>query len=207
MVQMDENRLCRKIFENDIHLCKNNWASEVKGMFKSLNLEYLFDSKSMCDMHMIKQYIMDKNSELNMNKLASSVKLRMYKQFKNDNIQEFYLKLNLEVFERSLFAKLRLGVLPIRVETGRYNRELLSDRKCKLCNLNEIEDELHFICRCKLYSNLRKQLKQKIIKKFKDFDLLNELEQFVYMMKSEQRNLAIYVKNCFMMRRDTLYSK
>ena len=49
-------------------------------------------------------------------------------------------------------AKLRCGVLPIKIETGRFVNLALEDRICEVCNLNEKEDELHFICKCELYN-------------------------------------------------------
>ena len=52
-------------------------------------------------------------------------------------------------------AKLRCGVLPIKIETGRFVNLALEDRICEVCNLNEIEDELHFICKCELYNETR----------------------------------------------------
>ena len=48
-------------------------------------------------------------------------------------------------------AKLYCGVLPIiKIETGRFVNLALEDTVCEVCNLNEIEDELHFICKYEL---------------------------------------------------------
>jgi hypothetical protein len=46
--------------------------------------------------------------------------------------------------ERSAMAMFRCGVLPLRVETGRYKGEPLADRMCTVCENNEIETEKHF---------------------------------------------------------------
>ena len=43
---------------------------------------------------------------------------------------------------RSILAKFRCGVAPIRVETGRYERLSFAERMCPLCN-GGIENELH----------------------------------------------------------------
>ncbi len=41
--------------------------------------------------------------------------------------------------QKSLITQLRLGSLPIHIETGR------------LCDTQEVEDEIHFVCKCNLY--------------------------------------------------------
>ncbi len=54
--------------------------------------------------------------------------------------------------ERSLLAQLGIGVLPLKIETGRYNNvTVVEDRICELCDL-DIEDENHFVCSCPIYS-------------------------------------------------------
>ncbi len=47
----------------------------------------------------------------------------------------------------------------LRIETGRYCRPklLAKDRKCELCNLNQVEDETHFVLQCTLYDDLRQK--------------------------------------------------
>ena len=47
-------------------------------------------------------------------------------------------------------AKLRWGVLPVKIETGPFVNLASEDRVYEVCNLNEMKDELHFICKCEL---------------------------------------------------------
>jgi len=49
-------------------------------------------------------------------------------------------------------AKLRLSSHTLNVEIGRHN---IIDRHCIRCNLNDIEDEFHFVLICPDYVNLR----------------------------------------------------
>ena len=58
-----------------------------------------------------------------------------------------YLKI-LDSYEHSLLAKLRLGTLPLAIETGRYTNTSVEHRLCKYCTLNVVEDEKHFILEC-----------------------------------------------------------
>lgn len=62
-------------------------------------------------------------------------KLRTYKTFKNDYVVEEHCKRILSIKHRSAFSKFRLGVAPIRIETGRYEGLIEDQRICPLKGL------------------------------------------------------------------------
>ena len=43
------------------------------------------------------------------------------------------------------------------VETGRWNRTDISERKCLLCNKNDTGDELHYLLTCHFFNDSRLQ--------------------------------------------------
>ena len=45
----------------------------------------------------------------------------------------------------------------LEIELGRRRNIPSSDRICKRCNLNEVEDEIHFVVAC-LFTNLKEKL-------------------------------------------------
>ncbi len=45
--------------------------------------------------------------------------------------------------QRSLIAQLRLAILPIHIETGKFRGTQLDERICQLCDTQEVEDEIH----------------------------------------------------------------
>ena len=57
-------------------------------------------------------------------------------------------------------AQLRTSAHNLAIETGRYARPAVpsSERKCKMCDLDEVEDEVHFINRCTTYEEDRREL-------------------------------------------------
>ena len=64
----------------------------------------------------------------------------------------------LEVYHRRgipELAKLRGGTNRLRIEQGRYRKEALEDRICEFCESKEVENEEHFMLRCKAYHILR----------------------------------------------------
>ena len=64
--------------------------------------------------------------------------------------------MNLSRKERSYLAQLRLGILPINVEIGRYRQIPFDERKCMLCNNENVEDEYHVLFICPAYDRIRK---------------------------------------------------
>ncbi len=71
--------------------------------------------------------------------------------------------------QRSLIAQLRLGILPIYIEIGRFRGTQLDDRICQLCDTQKVEDEIRFVWKCNLYNDLRKTMYQTVEHKHTDF--------------------------------------
>ncbi len=66
------------------------------------------------------------------------------------------LNTNLERNVRNLVAKLKSGLLPLRLEMGHYKGMNREDRICQVCDKGEMEDEIHFLFRCKPLKHTRK---------------------------------------------------
>ena len=84
-------------------------------------------------------------------------KLRTYFQFKNLLEPEKYLYLNCNRQAIRALSCLRLSTLPLEIEKGRRNDIPPTERFCKICNTNMVEDEYHFVLICPLYNFLRIQ--------------------------------------------------
>ena len=93
-------------------------------------------------------------------------KLRTYCEIKHVYCPENYVLYNLSKKKRSLCAKLRAGVLGLHIETGRYAGTDEEDRLCYLCDLREIENEVHFVLYCPFYDHIRQSLFSKIDKQY-----------------------------------------
>ena len=64
--------------------------------------------------------------------------LRTYNLFKNQYGVEKYVK-TCDKYLVSHIAQLRAGVLPLNIELGRHRQIELQDRKCVLCDYDEVE--------------------------------------------------------------------
>ena len=82
---------------------------------------------------------------------------------------------------RNVIAKLRLSSHKLFVETGRHRQIPRQDRKCILCNIDDVEDEYHVILICPFYNNIRIT---HIPSLFKFVQLLNETSKQVLVKSS-----------------------
>ena len=91
-------------------------------------------------------------------------KLRTFMQFKDfQTLPAPHVGKPLSFVERRTISKLRLGILPLRVETARYTRPIIpeSERLC-YCKSGDIESEYHALFSCCVYNDLRQGWLNKI---------------------------------------------
>lgn len=180
---------------------KNNWCSELKEIFSVLNMNDVYTNKGTCDIKHCTQKLYDLcMSEWNA-KVLNSPKLRTYKIFKVNIGLEDYIKLNLERGDRSLFSQLRLGILPLRVESGHLIGEKLENRICINCQRECIEDEKHFVFECSLYEDLRKTLFDNVKEGEPNFDDLDIENKWYILMHKCVRKTATFVKRAYVKRK------
>ena len=75
-------------------------------------------------------------------------KLRTFKKFKTNLNFEEYLNEISNIKHRQAVTKLRISSHRLPVESGRYNNIPFDERTCKLCNLNEVGNEQHYLMQC-----------------------------------------------------------
>ena len=207
LVEMPENRLTRKLFTWDLAQVDNgqNWSSELQAIFSISQLSHVFERKTVCDLEAFKVKCGNYDTENWLTQVCGKPKLRTYVKFKQDMNTEFYATCLLPKYQRSVFAKLRCGILPLKIETGRYNSTALEERICEFCQIGEVEDELHFVCKCTLYDNLRLSLYNAVILEFENFLNLSDEDKFVFLMQKKQRTTARFCWNAFCLRRQMLF--
>ena len=75
----------------------------------------------------------------------------------------FYIYIyNIYIYIYIRLARLRMGVFPIRIETGRWRGLPLDERTCVNCTMGVVESEQHFLCTCPKHNSLRDDLMQQI---------------------------------------------
>ena len=101
------------------------------------------------------------------------------------------------ISERSLLAQLRIGVLSLKIESGRYNNVKVEDRICELYDL-DIEDENHFVCSCLTYADIREELLP--IPDYTEFNYWYD-NLLVFWMKNHWKKLGQFISKAGMVRR------
>ena len=163
LVCMDNTRLTKIVFEYDYNRTGKTWCSDIKTILGQVGLLSSFQNKLSVNLKVMEERLLNLHKLNWLNKIQSVSKLQTYKQFKSDFVTENYLLSNLSKTEKSHLAQFRCGILSLRVETGRYVILSVNERICNLCNLNETEDEIHFLLRCTCYNALRHLFARKAI--------------------------------------------
>ena len=88
-------------------------------------------------------------------------KLRTYSTLKHNIVFEEYLISVKNVSNRIALTKFKLSNHTLMMETGRHENIHQTKRRCPF-RPEDIENELHFMTKCPIYSNLRLSLLEKI---------------------------------------------
>ena len=122
--------------------------------------------------------------------------------FKDFHTTPSYISKPLSFVQRKFLAKLRLGCLEIRIETGRYARPRLPEeaRICQICqNQGQTpEDEVHFLFNCETYESERSAWLSSLVKP-ENFSILPTSEKLKTVLNCDQnvKKTAQYVINIY----------
>ena len=207
LVGMDTDRLTYQVFLWDLNRSNIHkiWCSDIRDIFQSVDMDNVFYSKEQCDISLVKDRLLEIDLHNQRYEGQNKPKLRTYIQFKSEIDTEEYVSSFLPKGCRSLHAKLRCGILPLRIKTGRYDGVALENRSCEFCSENVLEDEYHFMCSCDLYDDLCDSLYAYVISVYPQFQDLTSNEKLIHVMKNCQIPATKYAKAAFVRHRKILY--
>ncbi|MES9881010.1 MAG: reverse transcriptase domain-containing protein [Sedimenticola sp.] len=136
-----------------------NWANRVKSILDNLGFSnvWINQNEHHTSIDIFKQRLRDQYIQSWRESISAMPKLEYYCQYKHVFEMEFYVTaLDAEKTIKHI-ASIRLGSHNLEIETGRFNNVIRAQRICKLCNMNCVESEYHFLCICPAYSSLRRQ--------------------------------------------------
>ncbi len=141
------------------------------------------------------------------NQIQNVSKLCTYIKFKSCYDKDPYIYTVYNRGHRAILAKFRSGILPLSIETGRFQNIPREFRLCTMYNDNIIEDGTHFICYCNQYNDLREYLYEKICPKYQYFEILSDAEIFYIVMSSVfVKHTAEYLYQAYYNRRSLIYN-
>lgn len=205
LVKMDDNRLTKRVFKYDHERNRSNWSYDMKKLFLMLNMDDVFDNITVCNLLTAQNELAHLNNMHWFEEVLNRPKLRTYILFKNEVDVEPYVKQHMHKRIRSRFAQFRFGILPLHIETGRYENTPVFDRKCKLCELDHIEDEYHFLMICPFYNDFRLTMFYKASQIVSSFATCNNDDKFVILVKTCQKYVAQFIDSSFEKRRNFIY--
>ena len=204
LLKTPDERLLKKIFlfdKNILH--ENSWSYKYRQFLDTINLENLFDTNQEIDNQLLANKLHDSFQTKWADSVRSKPKLRLYEKLKSNTDTENYVKANIPRFERSLIAQLRLGILPLRIETGRYVNEQIEDRVCSQCQENQIEDEIHFTLYCAKYHDARREFLHNSNVDIHTYNNCTDVDKLKMLMRLN--SFGSYLRRIFNIRRNALY--
>ena len=161
---MSGDCLTRVITERDQMLnLPGSWSANLRHISENVGFLENWESFSVIPLRIAKSNLMNQYTNCWLTEIANKSKLSHYVDLiDNEWRVADHLKVQLAKHKHSLISQLRLGVLGLEVEVGRYNKIERVDRICKLCE-TETEDELHFLFRCSKLSDTQRALTLKNI--------------------------------------------
>ena len=164
-----------------------NRAFNVKKILDKLGLSNLWINQLSLTINFsqIQQRILDRYQQKWYSEINNSQRLFYYRMFKHQFMCEQYLNSQLNNKFKYSLARFRTSSHDLDIEKGRYNRIRREDRLCKLCNLNQIETEYHFLLIRPFYRDLR----LKYIKRY--YQTWSNLKKFENLMISKNKQIII----------------
>ena len=153
--KMDENRLPHIIYKWDLSLGLNSWASEIKHIVATLGLPETLNENEEYDLTLCYNKLLASSRLKWQLETERKPKLRSFIQIHDFNNIQTLVKSNVSRYQRSLLTQVKFGILPLKIETDRYQGIPLDERICKLCDSDSIEDEVHFMFHCNALNEAR----------------------------------------------------
>lgn len=159
-----ENKLSFKLYQFmlNIPIFQSKWITQIKNILTEtgrLDLWYNQHNIQGLDIkHIIKQALIDQYYQNWNHALHNSSKgATNYSIYKTSICFEKYFNLLNKKYFLQL-VKFRTGSHYLPVEVGRWENIDISERKCYLCNKNDIGDEMHYLLICPFFCTRQKKI-------------------------------------------------
>ncbi len=120
-------------------------------------------------------------------------KLKQYVTFKDDYNVEGYVKYCNCRRKCSQLAQFRMGILPIAIETGRFNGINVIERYCKFGLNLKVVDEQHMLCESSLYCSIRSVMFNNVIENVPEFYHMNNVEKLIHLLMHEWKHVSDFL--------------
>ena len=200
---MDEDRLPKIVYEWDKSLNIEAWSSEIEHIFKKIDCGNTNMGTDTIDLEHASKKLLLKNQQDWRREGELKPKLRTFNKIHDFDHSQILVQAPVTRLQRSLLTQLKSGILPLKIETDRYQGIRPENRLCKICSLNQPEDELHFIFTCPALNHTRSSTKKFLNLRFTDNSEIQDLKS---MFQSKNiSTFAIYLENLYKARQKLIY--
>ena len=177
---------------------------------------HVFRNKTLCDIKDVENRLIDNYVTKWKTIIEKTPKLRTYTMFKDIIFEpETYIVKCMSRRRRSLMSQFRTGILPMELETGRYvpifdktlkknRKRTANERQCKLCRLNDIENENRFMCVRPVCNSRHTILFEEVDLKYIHFHTLSLSDEFIFVMKHCQIEISKFINEARSIRQTKL---
>ena len=184
------------------------WSNGIKSICNLINQSDVWDKPTILCKSTITTVVQTELQNVYSNQWYSCIsnkspKLRTYCTYKTVFDQENYVNF-LTKSARSAFCKLRISAHKLMIEMGRYSIPKIppENRLCQFCDLKEVENEFHFVMRCKLLDQPRQKLFSEL-SDICDTDNISSDVLFLMIMSAKDFDIVKCVKD-FLIEANTL---
>jgi hypothetical protein len=207
LMNMCESRIPRKILLWETEKRGLNWASEIRNLLLDIGREDAFHNRQIINLNYVRNILCEKEKEVWKTNVNNVSKLRSYILFKKEMSLEPYVYKVINRAHRSILAQFRSGILPLKIETGRFTNIPIEFRLCLLCNSNSVEDEEHFLFHCSLYDHIRQAFFRKICLIYPMFSNLSFGDKCAVLMNENVvKDSASMIYSMYRLRQQKLYN-
>ena len=158
-----QSKICSVVYRLMYHLCNTqnanfSWLNIVKTILDECGFSYIWETQIFISevwlKSNIKMRLHDQFQQTWRETLHNCSKTLNYCIFKETFIFEQYFDI-LDEKDFLTLCKFRTTNHKLPIEHGRWNNIPRENRKCNLCNLEEIGDEFHYILNCPYFKQYR----------------------------------------------------
>ena len=155
---MESWRLPKLIYDWDVSLGLDSWGSEIKHIAANLGFDTTLEHGESYDLTLAyNKFLVQSRREWQI-EAERKPKLRTFLKIHNFDSKQCLVKSQITRYQRSLLSQLKFGILPLKIETDRYQGIPLENRLCRICSENTVEDEIHFLFSCSALSSVRTKI-------------------------------------------------
>ena len=208
LIKMDDHRWPVKVHRWDLSLKTKGWADNIAHVLVYVSMDTDLKEGPEIDLDTARSRMLVLNRNHWKVEAATKTKLRTYLEVQEDSNRKALINANLSRAQRSLVAKLKLGILPLQIEIGRWKDVALENRYCRVCEEDVLENEYHFVMYCEGLTEPRTDMYIELNEKT-DIDLYGPKEVVLKEMLSKNniKILARHLETMWSTRREILYKR